>query len=70
MGSILREYKKYQRELVKKYGERSVVLLQVGSFYDISSAGLINKVFKISLYLFENWLKSIFNNKIYFIIKY
>ena len=35
MGSILREYKKYQRELVKKYGERSVVLLQVGSFYEI-----------------------------------
>ena len=35
MGSILREYKKYQLSLVKKYGERSVVLLQVGSFYEI-----------------------------------
>ena len=35
MGSILKEYKKYQQELVKKYGEQSVVLLQVGSFYEI-----------------------------------
>ena len=30
-----REYKKYQLSLVKKYGARSVVLLQVGSFYEI-----------------------------------
>ena len=37
MEPILSEYKKYQRELVKKYGERSVVLLQVGSFYEIYS---------------------------------
>jgi DNA mismatch repair protein MutS len=34
---ILKEYLKYHNENVKKYGENTVVLMQVGSFYEIYS---------------------------------
>ena len=37
MGSILKEYMKYQLDLEKKYGTNSVILMQVGSFYEIYS---------------------------------
>ena len=34
---ILKEYLKYHEENTKKYGENTVVLMQVGSFYEIYS---------------------------------
>jgi len=37
MGSILQEYKRHQLSLEKKYGNQSIVLMQVGSFYEIYS---------------------------------
>ena len=37
MGSILKDYKKYQLELEQKYGSNSIVLMQIGSFYEIYS---------------------------------
>ena len=37
MGSILKEYMKYQLDLENKYGTNSVILMQVGSFYEIYS---------------------------------
>ena len=34
---ILKEYLKYHDENIKKYGENTIVLMQVGSFYEIYS---------------------------------
>ena len=51
MGSILKEYKTYQQNLESKYGHNSVVLLMVGSFYEMYAVsnqfGKVEEVSKI-----------------------
>ena len=45
MGSILKEYKKFQLQLEDKYGKNSIVFLMVGSFYEIYGVNTDNLIF-------------------------
>ena len=47
MGSIFNEYISIENEVEKKYGRRSVLLMMVGSFYEMYGDGCENAYEKL-----------------------